>query len=241
MGLNLSGSKRKYEKKLRAGLARHEEFLIAHLRKEWEAMEQSARRARRKEQFLDMTKKGGRALGLTVLALLALGGVLTLAVIAPNIFAGFGRMRKYRGYFDKKELRSGIGYLRRRNYITVTEKHKDGFPKTVKLTPLGKEQVLRRAFGELKITSDKWDGLWRMVIFDIPNRHKGAREDFREKLKGIGFYSLQKSVFVYPYQCREEIEFLASFYNIGSYIRFIETDKISSDGDLKGYFFLRKL
>jgi len=82
----------------------------------------------------------------------------------------------------------------------------------------------------------EWDGIWRVVIFDIPERYKWAREGIREALKRGGFYPLQKSTFVSPYPCRGEIEFLERIYNIRGYLRFIETHALSADDDIKDFF-----
>jgi DNA-binding transcriptional regulator PaaX len=40
---------------------------------------------------------------------------------------------------------------------------------------------------------EKWDKKWRIVIFDIPNKKKPARNTLTEKLKKLGFYHLQKA------------------------------------------------
>jgi hypothetical protein len=54
----------------------------------------------------------------------------------------------------------------------------------------------------------------------------------------MGFYQLQKSAFVFPYPCREEVEFLGRLYDRNDYIRFIETGALSYDADLREYLSL---
>jgi DNA-binding transcriptional regulator PaaX len=237
MALN---SKRKYEKKIEARLTEHEDFLFEHLRKEWEEMQRAAEKSKRREKLLDMTKKSGAALGITLLTLIALGGVLTLAVVAPNIFTAVGRIDKYRGFFDKKRLRKSVYYLKERKYVTVRE-GKRGSTELL-LTNLGKQKVLQRAFGDLKINppNGKWDGIWRLAIFDIPNSHKWEREGFRGRLRGMGFFPLQESVFAYPYPCREEIKFLTSLYNITHCVRYLEVQEIYADYDLREHFGIKE-
>ena len=56
--------------------------------------------------------------------------------------------------------------------------------------------------------SDKWDGKWHIVIFDIPNEKRKMRDVVRHKLLRIGFLELQESVYVYPFDCLLEINFL---------------------------------
>ena len=72
-----------------------------------------------------------------------------------------------------------------------------------------------------------------MVIFDIPEQHKRARESLRLKLKNLNFYQLQKSVFVFPYHCKNEIEFIAEFFRIKKFITYIEAKVLKK---IKNYY-----
>ena len=62
----------------------------------------------------------------------------------------------------------------------------------------------------LKNLSDKpWDGLWRIVIFDIEEKEKHIRDLIRRKLKSLGFAMWQESVYLTPHPIAEEMnEFL---------------------------------
>lgn len=83
------------------------------------------------------------------------------------------------------------------------------------LTKVGKEKIKKFDFENMRIKkSAKWDGKWRLIIFDIEEGKKVAREFFRSKLKSLGFYQLQKSVYIYPYPCRKEIEILRANYGL---------------------------
>ena len=67
----------------------------------------------------------------------------------------------------------------------------------------------------------KWDKLWRVIIFDIPVEKNKARTALRRKLQEIGFYQIQKSVFVYPYPCEKEIMFVGKFFGVEKFIEII--------------------
>ena len=91
---------------------------------------------------------------------------------------------------------------------------KDGFVKII-LTKEGQEKALKFKLDEMEIKKPaKWDGEWRIVIFDIPERFKKAREALRMKLKDLGFSELQKSVLVLPYECEDEINFIVEVFLI---------------------------
>jgi len=88
----------------------------------------------------------------------------------------------------------------------------------------------------MKIKRENWDGKWRIVVFDIPEKIKRGRDALREKLKELGFYELQKSVFVFPYKCQNEIEFVIEFFNLRKYVRFGTLDSIDNNLHLKKIF-----
>ena len=83
------------------------------------------------------------------------------------------------------------------------------------LTKDGEKKALRFKLDDMKIKKPKkWDKQWRIVIFDIPEKFKTAREALRGKLKNIGFVELQKSVFAHPFECEDEINFIVEVFQI---------------------------
>jgi len=234
--------KRKYEHKLMKsalGIKRNREFLLAHLAKEWRDVERIIKKDRKRQKLYDTAKETGVVIGVTLLGMAAVCGILVVGAVAPKIFSVFGRSGKYHRYFDKARFNQRVRYFQRRGYIEVTECENEDRMMEIKLTELGKTQVVKRALGNLRILPQaKWDGSWRIVIFDIPERNKWAREGLRECLKRIGFYRLQKSAFVFPYPCRAEIEFLGRIYSAGGNIHFMEANLVSFGDELKAFFSL---
>ncbi len=110
---------------------------------------------------------------------------------------------------------------------------KDGVVRII-LTKEGKQKALQFQFDDIKIKKpNNWDGIWRMVIFDIPEKRKKAREAIRKKLKELGFKELQKSVLVHPYECENEIDFIVEVFQIRNCVRFIRAASITNDEQLK--------
>lgn len=72
-----------------------------------------------------------------------------------------------------------------------------------------------------------WDKKWRMVMFDIPETEKKHRDGFAANLKRIGFLQVQKSAFVYPYPCFEELEVLADFHQVGAYLTYMTVESMT--------------
>jgi len=108
---------------------------------------------------------------------------------------------------------------------------------TITLSLSGKKRILRYDLDNMKIKKPlKWDGYWRIVVFDIPEDEKKARSALRIKLKDLGFYPMQKSVFVYPYDCQDEVYFIAELFDIKPYVRFIVAKDIDISLHLKHKF-----
>ena len=80
-----------------------------------------------------------------------------------------------------------------------------------------------------------WDGKWRMVFFDIPTSHK-ARNIFREKLISMGFFQMQKSVYVNPFPCAKQIKFLREVYEIPDSVKLAVIEHLENDEDLRKFF-----
>jgi DNA-binding transcriptional regulator PaaX len=108
---------------------------------------------------------------------------------------------------------------------------------TIQITKNGRKRLLEYNIDDLKIKiPKKWDKKWRIVSFDIPEKQKKAREALRHKLKELDFFPLQKSLFIFPYPCKNEIDFIAGIFQIENYVIFLETKNINSEYKPKKYF-----
>lgn len=125
-------------------------------------------------------------------------------------------------------------YLRTNQFI---EEHTIDNKKYIQITEKGIKKVLDAEIIDLKIpTVQKWDGLWRIVFFDIPEAHKLARDALSRKLKDIGFRQIQKSIYVYPYECQNEIEKIRCFYHVRNYVFLLRAPEIEGADNLKKVF-----
>jgi len=135
---------------------------------------------------------------------------------------------------EKKELSKEIKNLYRLNIVSK-EKNNDGSI-TVLLTEKGRLRALNCQLENLKNKKEKWDGKWRMVSYDIPERFKNGRDALRKRLREVGFQELQKSVFLFPYDCRKEISFLVDLFKLEKYVRFGILEMIDNEVYLKKIF-----
>ena len=83
----------------------------------------------------------------------------------------------------------------------------------------------------------RWDRKWRLIIYDIAERGKGKiRRQIFELFKIAGFYRLQNSIWVYPYDCEDVIGLLKTDFGVGKEILYIIADEIENDRYLRQYF-----
>lgn len=167
-----------------------------------------------------------------VLLLLMAGVALGLSRSPKNYFKILKSFAKEWKDIERKRLFSVIREFYNERIIDYKEKE-DGTVQII-LTKDGQKRALHYKLDELKIKKpDKWDKKWRMVIFDIPEKNKKAREALRMKLKELGFKELQKSVFVYPYECEDEIDFIVEVFELRSHVRFLRVDSFTNEEQFK--------
>jgi hypothetical protein len=108
------------------------------------------------------------------------------------------------------------------------------------LTQKGREQARRLSLlgGSIKFKKPKhWDGKWRIVLFDIPEKDRVFRNILREHLRNLKFMKLQHSVFVSPHPFEKQILELVEIYSASPYVRVITAIKIDSEVTIKRHFF----
>ena len=82
----------------------------------------------------------------------------------------------------------------------------------------------------------KWDGYWRMIIFDVPEKKRRYRDYLRQMLKTLGFKELQKSTWVTPYPIPDFLKELLWEERMKHFTRFITIKEIDYDQDIKASF-----
>jgi phenylacetic acid degradation operon negative regulatory protein len=109
--------------------------------------------------------------------------VFPLGFSSNAIRLGLSRMARH-GVFDVK--RSG-----RRSYYSLNAKGMKWM-----------EQGRVRAF---EVKRKKWDGKWRLVVYNIPETMRDARDKLRYKLQSLGFANLSASFWISPYDLHSDL------------------------------------
>jgi len=173
-----------------------------------------------------------------LIAILVGGGVVAVASLAPAALAmaiPIAKIFKNEDITDKKQ-KNTLAYLKKAGYISIESQK--GTVK-IKLTNKGKQKA-RKNYIKASInmpTRGKWDKKWRIIMFDIPDKHRIKRDTLRTFIKKFDMYQLQKSVWIYPFDCREQIDFLNNFLDLNnSELRYLTVKDIGDDKVIRKHF-----
>jgi DNA-binding transcriptional regulator PaaX len=177
-------------------------------------------------------------LGKEILLMIAAGLAIPAAFLMPNIPIALKpllrELTRRCGLRKGEKFVRSITYLKGSRLVSVAEK--DG-QQILTLSEDGRKRLLQFDLDKIVIKKPrKWDGHWRLVLFDIPEKQKIGREALRSKLKQLGFYQLQKSCFIHPFDCKSEIDFISEMFEVSPYVNFILAREIEGASHLVKYF-----
>jgi DNA-binding transcriptional regulator PaaX len=125
---------------------------------------------------------------------------------------------------ERNKIWKTIKYLEEKNRIHIEERGDDMY---VYLTAEGRIKLNEDAiWGMVVQKPENWDQKWRLVMFDFPAERDRHRHSFRVKLEDLGFKLYQRSVFIYPFECHEEVHTIAKWYGVDEYIRYIVATEV---------------
>jgi DNA-binding transcriptional regulator PaaX len=191
-------------------------------------------------QFRPSRSNGYRRgeLGKEILLMIAAGMAIPAAFLMPGIPIALKpllrALTKKCGLRKSEHFARSITYLKKKRLLSIAQK--DG-QQILTLSEEGKKRVLQFDLDRLQIKRPrKWDGYWRLVLFDIPEKYKLGREALRSKLKQLGFFQLQKSCFIHPFDCRSEITFISEIFEVSPYVNYILVKELEGSNQLLMHF-----
>ena len=99
-----------------------------------------------------------------------------------------------------------------------------------------KELVMQERGVKPERSPSKWDGRWRIVLFDVPESKRPMRDYLRAVLRRAGCYSLMRSMWISPYKLPSYIQQLLSHTTYRKYAKMMTTSDIDYDEDLRKHF-----
>lgn len=194
-------------------------------------------------QLAEEKRRRGYASVKQVLALLGAGAVVGLSLFVaptavmlakPFLDAKREKEREEWKQFNPSYLRRTLTRMRKEKLVNIVER--DG-QQVVELTKNGSRRIIKYSLENLSIDKPKlWDGRWRLVLYDVPQKRKQLRDVFRQTLKSLGFYQLQESVWLFPYPCEQQVSFLREYYGVSNEVLYAVATKLEDDVPYRTYF-----
>ncbi|OGG18390.1 CRISPR-associated endonuclease Cas2 [Candidatus Gottesmanbacteria bacterium RIFCSPHIGHO2_01_FULL_47_48] len=186
-----------------------------------------------------------------VLALVGAAGLIGASVVIPAVPVVVTPIIKYvKGKLDEEEEINNSKFDKARLSLLLRRLEKQRDVKLIKeadgsivvsLTDKGRIKYFRYKLEEMpeNISRRSWDGKWRMVIYDVPEKERGKRDVFRLFLNSMKFYKLQNSVYLAPYACENEMEYFRRYYELGKKVQILVVEGLEDDEAYRRYFGIR--
>jgi len=120
---------------------------------------------------------------------------------------------------NKSALSKALRRLREGGLVELTNDDK----LALRLTEKGRDKALLAKF---KAPDDKWDGKWRLILFDVPEKRRSARDLLRSKLKQWSFIKFQQSVWATKKNCTNELRKFIKSVGIEDWVMVVESNNI---------------
>ena len=154
-----------------------------------------------------------------------------LRVLFPHAIKSSSELREFfPSARDQERLVRRLWEMKRRGEIKKSGEQ-------YRITPKGLRRLTEQEVCDLSIPlPKKWDGKWRLVLFDIPTNRKKYRDILRLRLKELGLSLYQDSVWVYPFPVEDTLKKVAEFYFISKYVLYATTEQLSDQEKLQRHF-----
>ena len=164
------------------------------------------------------------ALGVSIL----LGGTFLVTPNFPIVYASILGLIKEFGKKEpsKRQVKRALKELEKKEIVSIEKKGDEVY---VSLKGWISPQVLKyslKGILEYKRKKKTWKGKWFLVIFDVPEKQRNKRDYLRRFLHYVGFYAYQQSVYIFPYECKEEVALIKKIVEGGKYITYVVAESI---------------
>ena len=166
-----------------------------------------------------MTTKQAVNLSLQIIGKNGMDGVVCEATSLPAALttAGLDKLRP-------STLARVAAELRRQKLIEIA---RNGKHLHLQLSVKGIHRLQRSEINKITIEEPTtWDGLWRMVTYDVPRAQSAQRRLFAQELRRLGFVMIRESVWFHRYPSFDAVLELARYCNLQRHITLAEISRL---------------
>lgn len=180
-------------------------------------------------------KETSRAIDILLYGI-GIGTITGTMLMAPNAIQLLDKpLQKLLDDLDEREKERELSKLR--SYMRTQGLVRGDYEHGLYLTPKARKRIQKYKQELLAITPpEKWDGCWRIVMFDIPETKRESRVLFTRKIQQLGYQILQQSVWIHPFESKIEIEIVAARLGIEKEVTYMVTTHIDNEKRLMHRF-----
>lgn len=170
----------------------------------------------------------------------AFGAFVTAGLVTPGVLLAldkpFAKLMKTLDKRDyerqiRRETQRVIRYMKQQGLLAGDYEH------GLQVTEKARRRLARREFREKKVAATaRWDGYWRIILYDVPEDQKSARDALGDQLRRFGCFQLQKSTWITPFACRDEVVEIAANYGVDAYVTYFEAISLDNEKVLLARF-----
>lgn len=184
---------------------------------------------------------------IEILKIVGVSGTILASFLIPgfplavkpilDVYKRRGKLNQGRlwGRFNQRRLRFLLKRLQTQKVVEIND---SGNGKVlIQLTKKGRKKLLEFELSNLILENPPlWDKKWRLIIYDVKKERKLVADIFRRFLKKMQFLKLQKSVYLTPYPCQDQVKFLREYYNLDNEVLYLEVQKLENEEVYKDFF-----
>src|SRR3989344_6309021 len=173
--------------------------------------------------------------GTFIAASLIFPGLPIIAKEALKLYNSHQKEKRQKEWnkFNLWRLRQVIKRLEKQKFVEIVSINGET---VVRISNRGKQKVLKYNLEKMQLDQTGWDGKWRIITYDIATGKKWQRELFRQTLNRMNFLKLQRSVYLTPFKCTSEIEYLRQICDVGDEVVLLTVLGIEKEQAYRQYF-----
>lgn len=156
------------------------------------------------------------------------GTALASGLVLPGLLIGLEKpLAKLFNTMDEREkqreLRRIIYQMKEKGLLAGDYEH------GLQVTDKARRRLETADIRDLRAQSvSRWDGTWRIIIYDIPETYAFGRHALADRLRAYGCFQLQKSTWITPFPCREDIVTLSAYHDVDKYVTYFEATHLDN-------------
>lgn len=176
-----------------------------------------------------------------ILTLLGAGVFITASMLMPGVAVVAQQYLEKKQQEEKNEWKKFNTWrlkamLKKMHQQKIVEIGEENDMQVIKLSERGRKKFLKFEIEKMQLVERKWDRKWRLIVYDIQIAKQSERRLFHKTLKRMKFLQLQRSVYITPYPCQREIEYLRQVCNIGREVLILTVAGIENEAVYREYF-----